>query len=1362
MTLDEIRKKHNVGASTGQTTEKPVETNTDAAGLAAIRKRHNVDNYVPSVTEKPNATTPTAPKAEKKTTPAGPVNIKAFGAYGSNGKQETTSRAGKTVNAGAQGTMSNFTNLFGWLKEADAMAAARDEADRAYTAQQNKELVESKGEKATAKTSTEQKKVYNEAHAKQKDTWSKYYKKADELSAMSEKNTAEAKEGLGAVGQTLVDLGVVGTQMVGDAAANFIAPGGGTASMIARVAGGAAQQARLEGKDIGDQSKAAVKSGAISFLTEKMFGAFGKLYGKGAADDIVEKIVGKIGKSNAGRNALRLLLNSAGEGVEEMTEDLLNAAADKVLKLGDGKVDVGEVLYDGLLGFMMGGFGGVPQIFNGNYRAKNEALQMTNMQKVFAKTVAENAPDAETAQAAQAMVEKIENGGSLEAEEVAALVEAMDAIDEASQAAATEQAEEKPLTPVEAVVRAAKGEVGATQENAVADPTIAQEATTAIEQAQETNETSSAELPEGMGAASADFTGDMTPAEQWVAEAQGKGDSALHPISDEQQQNLAEQQGRAPQELPKVDPMGNLTSKTASTLMNSGITSTQMSEAILNDAAEGKFSRIAYSDMDAVNKAESEIENGDGRYQGALIRWQADVEAGKVSKDTVVMGICLYNNAVQNGDLVTAMNVAIGIADLAKNGAQATQAVRILNKLSPEGRIYVAAKATDKINRDLKKRYGDKIPDIAVDETLYSDYLDALKSEDKVAIKEAWKAIEQNIADQIPSSWIDKLNAWRYLSMLGNLRTHGRNIFGNVGFMPVRMAKNVLGAGIESVANRISPNGIERTKAVLNPFSSNDQALLKLAWGDYENSVDQIMSNGKYNDTFSGVEDKRTIFDTPWYKFTQKKGWKVPTLEAVRKANSNALNAEDSWFSQPAYAESLASWLKANGYNAKSFTDGSMPVEKLDAARAYAVKEAQKATYRDLNFFSKWVSSLRIKTQNQTFNRVGNAIVEGVLPFKKTPANILVRAVEYSPIGAVKTLTADSVKLRREEITAAEYIDNLSQGLTGTALVGLGYLFAQMGVLSGGASGDDKQDAFDELQGKQDYSMNIGDLNITLDWLAPESMPLFVGVELFNKATNSDEPFSIEKALKTIEDITSPMLNMSMLQGVNEVIEGLDYADGSALSTLIQKATGSLISQFVPTIFGQLERTFTENRQTTFVDRNSSISSNTQRFIGNLLNKVPGIDYNQIDYIDAWGRTEDIGDVWERGFNNLLNPSYVKKSAVTDIDDELQRLHDAGVEEDVFPKRAEQSTKINGNYLTADQYVKYAKERGSLSLDTVTKVIRNPAYRSMTDAQKAKAVEYAYSYANYKAKLSIDPNTKTPNWVKESSPLTYIMEHAKN
>lgn len=1567
----------------------------------------------------------------------GTVKIHALGAGET---KPTTDRVGKTINAGVQGTMSNFTNFWGWLKESDAVARARDEADKEYTQQQNKELAETKGEKATVKTEEQQKQKYAENHAKQKDTWSKDYKKADKLSAMSEKNVAEAKEGLGKVGQALVDIGVVGTQMLGDAALNII-PGGGTASMVARVAGGSAQQARLEGKDIGQQSLSAIKGGSIAWLTEKMFGAFGKLYGKGAADDVVEAVVRKIGKSNAGRNFLRLGLNALGEGAEEITEDLLNAAADRALKLGDGELDLGEVLYDGFLGFALGGFGAGTQILNGNYRIKNEMQQRANAQKVLAKTVAENATDPETVKTAEAMAQKLKDGEMLTTAEVETLAGALEAATQAEEAAETVQqeeatpAEKKPLTPVEAIVRVAQGKVGNESEklnidntanrnyteninsneqggvpndsNRVdrgmvdgvpegqfsggrdaggrqdgrgyqglsrrdltqsvkrvlndsgvvatelkdysADSTAFSNALTAARAAdakngwavspQDTNElqgkhllmdangtiglaitsdgdveavfknkalnkTSHAmdgvmpqaiaagglkldcygkdlvriyeqygftpvarvefnpkyanegwtpdkgtpyiyfmmhngdstetvaanigeyphmersqlealptfgkeeydtayayrdellaqqqsDLPEGMGAASAEFTGEMSPAEKWVAEAQAQGDSALHPISDEQQKNLTEQTAaefeaearlirkrykdkygkklskeqqqeldselleaekrirRSPQELPKIDPMGNLTSKTAQTVMNSGVTPQEMSDAILNDAYDGRFSRIAYTDSEAINKAEDEIENGEGRYQGALSRWKRAVDRGEVSKDNVVMGICLYNNAVTNGDYITALDILDGLVSLGKNTGQALQAVRILNKLSPEGRLYVAAKAVDRINREVKKRYGDKAPDISVDEGLYADYCDALKSGDEAKIKSTWEAIQQNIADQITSSWIDKLNAWRYLAMLGNPRTHIRNILGNAFFSIPVMAKNVAATGIEAGVDKLSKNGIQRTKALLNPLTNKqDRALYATAMADYANASEQILAGGKYDDIFSGVSDKQTIF-------------RFKPLEAVRKFNSKALDREDVWFAKPHYATALASYLKANGISAVEFTDGSMSETAMNEARNYAVKEAQKATFRDINAFSKMVSKI-----GKSDNKVVNAAASAVLPFKKTPANILVRGVEYSPAGLVKGLidirNIKTPNKPKGTKTAAEVIDEIATGLTGTGLVALGALLVRSGALTGGGGDDDKENKFQSMQGRQNYALVLPDgTTVTLDWLAPEVLPVFVGAELYNSLSGNGN--SWESILTAISTIPQPMLDMSLLQSVNDLIDNVAYAkEGKGIYKIVAGMASSLLSQFVPTVLGQIERTIETERQQTFIDRSEGApSSAVQSFWARLNDKNPLYDYNKIPYIDAWGRTEETGTFAERLVNNFINPAYVKAGSKTPIDDELKRLYDLGQTE-VYPTKPGSNVKIDGEYLTADEYVKYAKERGEQSLTTATKVIRNPKYQSMTDAQKAKAIKYAYSYADQVAKLSINPNADVYKWVRTANgnPLDYIMEHS--
>ena len=461
-------------------------------------------------------------------------------------------------------------------------------------------------------------------------------------------------------------------------------------------------------------------------------------------------------------------------------------------------------------------------------------------------------------------------------------------------------------------------------------------------------------LPEGMGAASAEFTGEETRGERWVTEAQGKGNNALHPISREQEANLAEQQHRAPQEIPKEDLNGKLTSKHVSTLANSGVTPAEFSDALREDAAQGKFSHIAYSDEAALKKAEITIEaNG---WEQALADYKAQINAGKVSKDNTVMGIALYNNAVNSGDYATALDIASLMVKNSTNTAQSLQAMRILNKLSPECKLYLAAKSVETIEEDLNEKYKDNKADIHVDKVLYDEYGKALRSGDEDGIKTAWAKIEQSVAQQIDATWYEKLNNFRYLAMLGNPRTHVRNIVGNAFFVPVRAVKNTIAYGLENVADSKVNGGIERSKAMLNRNNANDVALIKYAMTDYEAVQETILSGGKYVDTFQGIDKKRTIY-------------KTKILEAARKGNSNLLDAEDAWFCKPAYANALAKWYKANGITAEQLNTGKVPESTIIKAQTVAIKEAQKATYRDTNRFSAMVSRLG-KVDNAVFAAV--------------------------------------------------------------------------------------------------------------------------------------------------------------------------------------------------------------------------------------------------------------------------------------------------------------------------------------------------------------------------------------------------------
>ena len=862
------------------------------------------------------------------------------------------------------------------------------------------------------------------------------------------------------------------------------------------------------------------------------------------------------------------------------------------------------------------------------------------------------------------------------------------------------------------------------------------------------------DLPEGMGAASANFTGEETVGERWVTEAQGKGDSALHPISKEQEANLAEQQQRAPQEIPKEDLNGKLTSKHVSTIANSGMTPAEFSDALREDAALGKFSHIAYSDEEALKKANRTIEI-DG-WEQALANYKAEINSGRVSKDNTVMGIALYNNAVNSGDYATAMDIASLMVKNSTNTAQSLQAMRILNKLSPECRLYLAAKSIENIEEDLNERYKDNKADIHVDKILYDEYAKALRQGDEDGIKTAWANIEQSVAQQIDATWYEKLNNFRYLAMLGNPRTHVRNIVGNAFFVPVRAVKNTIAYGLENIADTKINGGIERSKAILNSSNAADAALVKYAMADYEAVQEVILSGGKYVDTFQGIDKHRTIY-------------KTKILEAARKGNSAALDAEDAWFCKPAYANALAKWYKANGITAEQLNTGKVPEETIIKAQTTAIKEAQKATYRDTNWFSAQVSRL-----GKVDNKVAAMLIEGVLPFKKTPANILARAVEYSPVGLIKSLALDTKKVKayvngdiENGMSPAEFIDDVSAGLTGSALMGLGILLASWGVLSGGDDDDEKQNYFDELSGKQNYALSIGGLSITLDWLAPESMPLFVGVELFNSLSskNEDKGF-LQNLMSSVMSLSTPMFEMSMLQSVNDLFDNLAYIkQGQGTFKIVSSMAANYISQYFPTLFGQGERAFGETqRETTYVDRNSAVGSELQYMWGKIANKIPFYDFSQIPYIDAWGRTEETGNLFERMLNNFVNPAYVKKERPTEIDGELERLYDLG-ETSVYPSRAKTNTKINGEYLTADEYVKYATTKGQTSYELAQGVINSAAYSGAADPEKAYMLKYVYSYADHIAKYEVNNDYSLAKWemaaYKSANPMQAIIDHAR-
>lgn len=778
--------------------------------------------------------------------------------------------------------------------------------------------------------------------------------------------------------------------------------------------------------------------------------------------------------------------------------------------------------------------------------------------------------------------------------------------------------------------------------------------------------------------------------------------------------------------VPKRTENGNRVSRTVRTAMEAQATTEEGVRALKKAVVEGNFSYLPITDKAAGSKATETIK--DKGYQKALADWTVSMSKGHPGKDAVALGFQLYNQAVNSGDTKTAVQVLTDLASRVREGAQMVQAVRMLKKLSPDNQLYSMQLGMKALQENVNKRYGKKAPKLQMNEVLVNNLLEAENEAQKEA---AQKAIYQDLASQLPHTFMDRWNSWRYLCMLGNARTHVRNILGNAGFVPVRRMKDAVALGIEAAYSKAKGGNVERSKGFVLPNSD----LYKLAKADYENIADLITGGGKYNDAASGIESMKSAFG-------EKGVWKY--LSKIADANSFALDAEDVWFSKPAYAQSLAGYLKANKITAEQFNADEAIRDK---ARAYAVKEAQRATYRDYNDFSNFIAKVgRTKRGGGTTAKVASTLMEGVLPFRRTPANILVRGVEYSPIGLAQGIYQATRGVKTGKYTAAQAIDRIAAGLTGTALVALGALLTAHGILTPPDDDDEKQAGFDKLRGAQSYALKIGKTYVTVDWLAPEALPVFVGSQL-SKLFSGDSEGGLKALYSALTTISEPMLEMSMLSSLQDVIENVSYADSKLMAILSTAATNYLTQAF-PTLAGQVERITESERETTFATEDSPLTKDIQYILAKVMNKLPG-EFQQIPYIDAWGRHEETGAVLARAFNNLLNPAYLSYDKSEPFEDELQRLYDLGYN-DLLPQRVKQSQKVEGETLTQDQYVTFAETKGKTQYEALKGIIGSSWYQELSDAARGDLLSMAYSYADGVAKLKVNKDADVSKWIREA------------
>lgn len=575
------------------------------------------------------------------------------------------------------------------------------------------------------------------------------------------------------------------------------------------------------------------------------------------------------------------------------------------------------------------------------------------------------------------------------------------------------------------------------------------------------------------------------------------------------------------------------------------------------------------------------------------------------------------------------------------------------------------------------------------------------------------------------SNWRDKWDAWRYLSMLSKPATHERNMIGNVGMNVVSGVKNNLAAIMESMVDRISPKGIQRTRSVLNPLSGADRSLISAAADDAENVAYRALSGSKYNVT-GGIKGQAKAF----------RSGPGRAIQWLSDKNSGLLEAEDWLGLKAKYSTSLAGYLKANGLGVDALKSTDEAVQNVvNQGREFAIKEAQRVTFHEDSKFAELLSqfSRGLSESDKLRDNAVSALIEGVMPFKKTPVNILKTAGRYSPISLIKSVFHDiPLALKKTgkgagTVTVSQALDSLASGLTGTGIMALGWYLGSKGLIRASGGSDQEQNEFDELRGAQNYSLVTDDGSYTIDWAAPSVLPLLVGAELQEAWANKG--YDLNEGINALASIANPIVETTMMQGISDTLSSIRYAENptDVLSTLAANTLTGYVTQGVPSSLGAVTRAIDNTRRTAYSD-STGVVGELEYTANSTKNKIPFLSDDAPEYRDAWGRTQENFEGGGGLLGNLayqfFSPGYYSADRTTENDTYLQEIYDYTEDPAVLPKNISRSYG-SGQKMTGEEYSEAQRIAGETSYELVEALREN--HSGVTSSGQADIISDIYS-----------------------------------
>jgi hypothetical protein len=731
--------------------------------------------------------------------------------------------------------------------------------------------------------------------------------------------------------------------------------------------------------------------------------------------------------------------------------------------------------------------------------------------------------------------------------------------------------------------------------------------------------------------------------------------------------------GRSVEPLPKP-------SSTPETIIPDGLKERGVSRNVRTDAnrpdeireslSQKPFTYEQISNKETLAKAENIMGQGVEK-----ARTELDRLINEMNPEAAPLAKMIADNLTSAGNIEGAREVLSNAAVKATQAGQFGQAFRILRQADSASVLSTMDKLLRDLNEKGAKRYGKKWVnvDLLPEEKLM---IGGIKQGDEQAIDSVFEQIGNRIAKSgiIPTTNMEKFDAWRRVAMLFNPKTHIRNIVGNVIMMGMRKSSDTVAAGIEAAVNAFRKSKglapIQRTKAV---GWSKNKAIVDATEKVWEANKKDLLQVGRWDiENFRFLNREKRIFDTGW-------------LENLSELSKQGLNAGDAPFVKRAYKDALGQFMTAQ--NLTTATDEAME---------YAKRRAFEATFKQANELSKIIQGLKSK------GGVAGTLVEGAIPFVRTPANILMRGLEYSPAGLMKTLFSKGK-------APTEIIEGLAKGMTGTGIAALGFLLADMGWAKYERSKSKNVEAILQQMGEQANSIITPQGSYTFDWAQPFAIPLAMGIAA-HEALEKNNESALEAAKEAILAGGDTLFAQGMLRNIRDIMGG---AYGSTTEAILSVPV-SYVEQAFPTVFGQVARAVDPIRRSTYD------TSDIGTFARGIGAKLPFASKKLEPRLDVFGREQK----QDSALHQFLNPGYWKAKTDDPVTKEIVRLYRATGDTSILPKVAPTAgfSRDGAKYkFTPEQLTQFQRETGQRNYTQIKAWLSSN--RDATDDQKVRALK---------------------------------------